>query len=195
MTVQDLRRILSKLDMRQQEDQCFWCMLTTGFYGLLRLGELTKHIDPRRHLRPNDVKLHEEGFYLKLAASKTDQNFVGTTIFIKRTGDLTCPAAAMHFWLSNRSKNQEFLFYTRNGIATRSWFIKQLHRVTERSRQLSGHSMRRGGASWAAAIGYTHDQIMQMGRWSSNAFRVYLRNYPQLDFALRRKTEQDINQS
>jgi len=195
MTVQDLLRILPKLDMKQEEDQCFWCMLTTGFYGLLRLGEMTKHIDSRRHLRLDSVKLHKEGFYLELPASKTDQNYLGAAIFIHQTGDLTCPAAAMHFWLMKSPKNRNFLFFTKNGIATRSWFLTKLRSVTERSQQLSGHSLRRGGASWAATMGYTHDQIMQMGRWSSSAFRVYLRNYPQLDFALRRETKEDINQS
>jgi len=162
-------------------------MLTVGFYGLLRLGEITKHIDVRRNLRKSDIAQHNDGFFLALPGSKTDQNFAGASIFLGRSGDVTCPVAAMNWMLARKSKNDEFLFSTSKGIATRSWFLITLNQVTIGLEKLSGHSLRRGGASWAASTGYTHDQIMQLGRWTSGAFRIYLRNHPQLDLILRHK--------
>jgi len=182
-----MAKILRKLNMDSEDHQCFWAMLTIGFYGLLRLGEITQHIDTRRNLQKSHITQHNDGFFLTLPASKTDQNFAGTSIFIGRSGDITCPVAALSWMLAKRSKSDEFLFSTTNGIATRSWFLTMLNKVTKGLDKLSGHSLRRGGATWAATNGYTHDQIMQLGRWTSNAFRIYLRNHPQLDLIFRQK--------
>ena len=40
---------------------------------------------------------------------------------------------------------------------------------------LNTHSFRIGGASAAAAGGLTDSEIRTLGRWSSDAFRVYVR--------------------
>jgi hypothetical protein len=185
LTVEHLQAIFPKLDMSFYDHKVFWSMITLGFYGLFRLGELTKHTDTRRHLRYKHVKWHANGVIITLPASKTDQNYVGAEIFIKRTSDVTCPVAALRWMMQGNNNESNLLFYTSKGIATRSWFISHLNHMISKDAGLSGHSLRRGGASFAAAQGLTHEQIMRLGRWSSNSFRIYLRNHPQLDAIIR----------
>jgi hypothetical protein len=49
---------------------------------------------------------------------------------------------------------------------------------------ISGHSLRAGGATSLAASGVPFDRIRAMGRWSSDAFRIYVRKNPALLHAL-----------
>lgn len=42
---------------------------------------------------------------------------------------------------------------------------------------LSGHSFRVGGASLRAALGVSHEDITQLGRWTSDCYKLYLRVY------------------
>ena len=38
----------------------------------------------------------------------------------------------------------------------------------------SGHSFRRSAASAAAAVGYTEHEIQLLGRWRSDAYKLYI---------------------
>jgi integrase len=185
ITVRHLENIFKQLDLNIRDHAGFWSMLTLGFYGLLRLGEITQHSDPRRHLTQKHIEYHPRGVILTLPASKTDQYFKGTKLFIKATYDITCPVAALKWMLKSHFGDSVPLFQTSKGIPTRGWFISFLKKVPPPSDHLSGHSLRRGGATFAASCGMTHDQIKQLGRWTSETFRIYLRNHPQLDALLR----------
>lgn len=76
-----------------------------------------------------------------------------------------------------------FLWLRGDGsIPTRNWFIARLRARFPKS--ISGHSLRAGGATSLAAAGVPFDQIQAMGRWSSEAFRIYVRKNPALLHAL-----------
>ena len=45
---------------------------------------------------------------------------------------------------------------------------------------IAGHSLRAGGATFFAAAGWPDDRIQALGRWSSEAFRIYIRKHPVL---------------
>ena len=38
----------------------------------------------------------------------------------------------------------------------------------------NGHSFRRGAATWAAEMGISEEQIQELGRWTSSAYRSYI---------------------
>ena len=75
------------------------------------------------------------------------------------------------------------LFCWPNGqLMTKTSFIRKL-RMHLRDlgidyKQYSGHSLRRGAAVSAKAAGASDELIKLLGRWSSDAYKVYLQHIP-----------------
>src|SRR5882724_9884023 len=61
-------------------------------------------------------------------------------------------------------------------VPTYSWFISRLRKSLDN--EVSGHSLRSGGATALALAGVNDDSIQAMGRWSSDTFRIYIRKHP-----------------
>jgi len=59
---------------------------------------------------------------------------------------------------------------------TRTWFLQRLHSLFPMD--VAGHSLRSGGATYFAAAGWPDDRIQALGRWSSDAFKIYARKNP-----------------
>ena len=51
----------------------------------------------------------------------------------------------------------------------------------------SGHSFRRGAATWAKEAGLTDHEIMLLGRWKSIAYRLYVDTHPERILAASRR--------
>ncbi|KAF6745770.1 hypothetical protein DFP72DRAFT_823747, partial [Ephemerocybe angulata] len=58
----------------------------------------------------------------------------------------------------------------------RSWFDVRFFALL--NHDYGGHSLRSGGATFLASLGLPEDVIMAMGRWSSQAWRIYVRENP-----------------
>jgi len=99
ITIPQLKEIHSKLNMSTLKHATFWAMMTVGFHGLLRLGEMAQHADTRRLLLRKHLVWHEKGVFLTIPASKTDQNYKVATIFLSETSDVTCPIVALRWML------------------------------------------------------------------------------------------------
>lgn len=91
-----------------------------------------------------------------------------------------CPVTALKDYISSRDRlhpSAPHLFLTQQGRPpTRSWFLKRFHLFFGNNK--SGHSMRSGGASAMAQAGLPLDHIQDAGRWSSEAFKTYVRDHP-----------------
>lgn len=61
-------------------------------------------------------------------------------------------------------------------VPTRHWFISRLRIVLPNT--YAGHSLRAGGATYFAARGWSDDRIQALGRWSTDAYRIYIRENP-----------------
>ena len=71
------------------------------------------------------------------------------------------------------------LWFRANGsIPTRSFFIRKLHLFFDK--EIGGQSMRAGGATFLAEKGTPPSLIQARGRWSSDAFLIYIRKNPAL---------------
>ena len=88
----------------------------------------------------------------------------------------------MHAYYSKRSQRGKTgsLFQFSNGcVMTRALFVQQtkmyLSLLGFNSSQYSGHSFRSGGATTAAAAGLLDWEIKLLGRWTSDAYRRYIR--------------------
>lgn len=100
----------------------------------------------------------------------------------------SCPISALKDYLASRDASfpdSKFLFLTSRGMRpSRSWFLKRFHEFFSHNK--SGHSLRSGGATALGQAGLPMDFIQLAGRWSSEAFRIYVRDHPVLTLGARR---------
>lgn len=167
-----------------------------GFGGLMRLGELvgepvTEFFDARKVVKRNSVIVEPgESFSFVLPFHKGDKFFEGSTVGLVKEGsvDEFNFVRVMHTFVIERDKrvplSATFLFVKEDGSQpSRRWFLKRLAEVDP---LLTGHSLRAGGATFLANRGIANELIMQLGRWSSSAFRIYLRDHASVALAANR---------
>lgn len=188
LTTTDLRNLLHRGNSHaaagNYDDVLFDTVLLTCFFGLLRLGEVASasNISPMAIIQRNSVKMSASTYEFLLPANKTDPYFQGNRIIIRRTTDDLDPLPIFQRYLALRDSffpyhNQ--LFLTSSGKSpSRSWFLRIFHDVMPAS--YSGQSLRSGGATWLASIGTDATSIQSLGRWSSDAWKRYLREHPLL---------------
>ena len=194
LTFEDLFIILSDLSNSTQHDNLlFKSMLITGFFALMRLGELTfpdtiKLRNWRKISKRSTVIISPEQYQFHLPGHKADQFFEleGNTVIVKQKQycDIN-PLSIFTDYLSSRDLLHPLsspLWIRKNGsVPTRHFFITHLHRYFEKD--VTGQSMRAGGATSLAEHGVP-PLIQFMGRWSSDAFFIYIRKSPVLIQAL-----------
>ena len=91
-----------------------------------------------------------------------------------------CPVRALEDYLTLRPKEGRWFFLTADGLAVPRFFVASaLDRLTRwagySSSRYTTHSIRAGRASDLAAAGTPDHVIRSAGRWSSDAYRGYLR--------------------
>jgi hypothetical protein len=192
LTTHDLDSVLSHHQSNaSHDDQLFCAMLLTGFFALMRLGELadpdTLNLrDPRKVIRRSSVEVTPKDYSFFLPGHKGDRFFSGNTIIIPKNSDNHDPYHYFVQYLSSR--DQKFpllspLWLRDDGTTpTRSWFTRRLRRFFDSS--VGGHSMRAGGATLLAELGTPPHLIQAIGRWKSDAFAAYIRTHPVLIQAL-----------
>jgi hypothetical protein len=96
------------------------------------------------------------------------------------------PLSVFADYLSSRDRLHPLstpLWLKKNGtVPTRQFFISRLRRYFDKD--VAGQSMRAGGATSLAEHGVPPSLIQFMGRWSSDAFFIYIRKSPVLIQAL-----------
>ncbi|RDB17204.1 hypothetical protein Hypma_002006 [Hypsizygus marmoreus] len=147
------------------DDLLFIAMLLSGFYGLHRLGELSfpddvELRDDQKTIKAASVVISPSGYQYFLPGHKADRFFEGNTF----------PLSA-ELWLTSAGT-----------VPTRSFFMRRLRILFNKS--IAGQSMRAGGATSLAENGVAPSIIQATGRWSSDAFQLYIRKNPVLIQAL-----------
>ena len=153
-----------------------------AFFGLLRVSEYTSagaaRFDPSSTLLVTDVSINAENTILtiRLRASKTDPFRVGCSVRVGASGSTTCPVALMRQYLRARADGQGPLFVLSPGrYLTRQDMVRLLRCCLPGLSNVNTHSFRIGGASAAASAGISDSCIQILGRWSSDAYKRYVR--------------------
>jgi len=122
----------------------------------------------------------ENVLFIYIEKSKVDQDRIGHTVVIGESSDSQlCPITNYKTYMKLR-KRSEYLFHqvgsvkplsakTPNSIV-KSW----LKRINVDSKKYGSHSMRRGGATAAAAKGVQQRLIMRHGNWKTNCVFIYI---------------------
>jgi hypothetical protein len=170
----------------QVDDLNFRTALKVAYAGFMRLGEITfnptdttnPRIFQRYHILRKDVRINRDHATLHLRNSKADRNKQGVYICMARTGDTLCPVTALEQLFSMDNQPSEaplFRFvsrgFRRQDVVTRIRNLLGLAGIDPSG--YTGHSLRRGAAQDAHDMGLPRDDIMMLGRWSSDAVDRY----------------------
>jgi hypothetical protein len=192
LTLADLSCLLtSSTDTPNHDDLLFNSIILTAFFALHRLGELVFPNDAsirdwRKIIRRSSVMLHPDRYSFTLPAHKADRQFEGSRVIV--WGEQFNFPTLKHFNNYLASRDNRFplaspLWLTASGaVPTRSFIISRLRTLFPSS--IAGQSLRAGGATMLAEKGAAPYIIQAAGRWSSDAFRIYVRKNPFLLQAL-----------
>ena len=186
ITPKVLRDIYRHLDMNKKADLALWCSFLISFYALLRKKNVvpgSNHdsfkVISRRHIH---VNLTKNVVYLYLGFSKTNQ-FGAKDLVIPIPGNsdpALDPVRHLNALFSsvNVTENCPAFSFGPNRHVKYDSFTRRLKTLLTKAGypagSYSGHSFRRGGASFLHACGGTALMVQATGGWTSNCFTRYL---------------------
>jgi hypothetical protein len=192
LTLDDLGRVIDHYaNSTDHDDLLFVSELLSGFFALLRLGELTFPDDESirdwcKVTKRSSVLVDDDSYEYHLPHHKADPFFEGNRVIVGKDQYQHNPLQHFRAYLASRDRLFPFaspLWLTKDGcVPTRSFFTRRLQIFFDSS--VGGQSMRAGGATSLAEHGVPPSIIQPMGRWSSAAFLIYIRKSPALIQAL-----------
>lgn len=165
----------------------FWAACTLGYFGFLRSAEFTvptlASFSSEVHLSVADVAVDSRSspscIRLRIKASKTDPFRKGCFVHIGLGRAPLCAVQAMLSYLSLRGNSPGPLFLRKSGQplsrAVLTDWLRQILSSAGIPGNFSSHSFRIGAATVAARNGVPDHLIQAMGRWTSNAYQLYIR--------------------
>ena len=192
LTPEILQEIFAKLDHTRVDDVSLWTLLIFGFFLMARKSNLVpdsvNKFDQSRHLCLSDIILSENLVLVALKWSKTNQfgerqHFVP---LLAMPDSVLCPVKAFkqHIKIVPKHPNGALFCRVDRGRVVPMTYTKFQDRLkgliasTGRTPEAySSHSLRRGGATFAAAAGVPRHYIQQVGDWKSDAVDQYLHNH------------------
>ena len=182
-----LRRMYEFVDIRKVVDLCAWCGFLLAFFCLFRKANLCPKDhegNPTMVLKRSDIEIDEElqQVLVYVNFSKTNQFMHRSHVIpIPRNSD---PALDLYTHLKSlfsRVKTDPeapALSYSSTQYINHRSFTEKLKSLIKRAgldpALYSGHSFRRGGASYLYRIGGTTLMVQVLGEWSSQIFTRYL---------------------
>ena len=176
------------MDDKSSLHSCVWACALFCFYMMARLGSIlpsSRSTPPQTFLTRDRVNFATRGLVVTLLHTKTIQ-FGRRRLHIpllKLDSDL-CPVRAYFSTLAFSSSvvhGPAFVFRKNNKFhwLTTSKFIDSFRSVlrkaeVENASAFSGHSFRRGGATWAFQSGVPGELIQVCGDWASDSYKRYL---------------------
>ena len=184
---QVLRKMFRHINLHSPIDRALWASYLVAFYGLLRKSNVvpeTSKFDPRKILTKCNVRvdLANNMVYLYIGFEKTNQ-FGGRDTIIPIPGNsdpALDPVRHVQAALSqnNEGPNSPAFSYGPGKFISYSNFTLRLKELLKKSGYnadlYSGHSFRRGGATFLHECGGTALMVQSSGGWSSQCFTRYL---------------------
>jgi hypothetical protein len=145
--------------------------------SLLRMIET--FFDWRKIIKRSSFHFSDTRAGYVLPYSKTDRFYQGTHIlFVSQA--VADPVFSLRAYVVRRDAfhgAKPALFIRRDGsLPTRSWFDAKFFSLLDRS--FGGHSPRAGGATFYSSLGLSKDVIQAIGRWTSQSWKIYIRDNP-----------------
>ena len=154
-----------------------------AFFGFLRVSEFTVGgaFCEKFDLSGEDAMFLADlsGVVLKLKSYKTDPFRKGANVTVGATQSPLCPVLAFIRYLHLRpNKTSGALFKFQNGRPlSRKWFSNRLKLACATAGaqgDYTAHSLRIRAATALATAGLFSREIQVLGRWTSDAFKLYI---------------------
>ena len=187
ITPKVLRAMYRYLDMSSNEDLALWCAYLVAFFGLLRKKNVVPEgrlHDPVKVLSRRNFSIDLAGnrIYMYIGFSKTNQ-FGARDLILPIPGN-SDPALDPVRHLSelfrriDSSPSSPAFSYGQGRAINYSKFTSRLKTLLTDAgfpaSQFSGHSFRRGGASYLHSCGGSALMVQAAGDWSSSCFTRYI---------------------
>ena len=187
-----LRQQMDKLlDPATMDGANMRAALSLGFQGLLRGAEFTvrqRKWDPMKDMSRADVaELSDERAVIMMLPCKNMQHMNGKTVPLVVGGGgafIDAPAELLNLRrvdpVAAAEQSSTPLFRNSDGSAITEGQVRQTIKllmadVGAAAADFGAHSLRIGGATALYKAGASHIDIMTMGRWSSDCYRLYVR--------------------
>jgi len=166
------------------DDLLFITILSCCFYACHRSGELVQKnehslFDWKKVIKHASLNFSEGHAQYRLPYHKADLFYWGTDIPFSKQ-EVADPVSLLTEYTTLRDhlhRSSPALFLRENGRhPTRAWFEAKFFAVLNCF--FGGHSARVGGATFYASLGLSEDIIQALGRWSSSAWKIYVRDNP-----------------
>ena len=180
VTVWLLAKFRPLLDLADHDSAMLWAAMCVGVYGLLRAGEFCAKAPAFSFLRRSQVTWCHDHVCIHLFESKTDVFREGVDVRIFANGSETCPVASLRAAFASAPDKRPAapafqdscgrpLLYTTLLAAMRSLAGS----LGYDPRVVGTHSLRIGGASTMAILGFPAYVIRAAGRWASLTYQTY----------------------
>lgn len=171
------------LHTQQYDDLLFITILSCAFYACHRIGELVPPAPPlfdwRKIIKRDTLQFSNGRIHYFLPYHKGDPFFRGSDILIT-SQEVADPVTLLKVYTQLRDQKHGArapLFLRENGShPSRAWFDHRFFALLDRS--YGGQSARAGGATFYASLGISEDILQALGRWSSAAWKIYIRDHP-----------------
>lgn len=161
----------------------FKTMFLLSFHGFLRVGEITDTTSASENknllLLSNLSVAGDKTITVKFCKHKHSQNRTPFHLEIPPEEGKYTLYREMSTYLKQRGSLPGPLFVSSGKSITRTQFTQILSRCLQRAGHdpavYKSHSFRIGAATTAITKGHTHQQVQEMGRWRSSAYKRYIR--------------------
>ncbi len=190
ITPEILRKMHTCIDLDVPFWATFWAACLTAFFCFFRKSTLlcktATKVDSRNALRRSDMSPADNGFTLHVRHTKTLQYHERVLdIPLAKNNTILCPVNALEHMLKLSPCDTGAPLFSYRETATNrikvldfDSFNKALKLVLRLcglgDNNLSPHSFRRGGATYALTCGATAIDIKTQGDWKSNAWERYI---------------------
>ena len=195
-----LRRMYAHIDITKPQDLSLWCSFLTAFYCLFRKANVVpkdQNFDPDCVLTRSDISIDDDGKNVLIYVNFSKVNQYQKSFHVipipaneDPALDLFRHVKSLFRTIDVPATSPAFMFSHREFINYRSFTnkLKQLLGKAGLAPSLySGHSFRRGGASYLYGVGGSTLMVQVLGDWASQIFTRYL--YLSVDD---RKAAQDL---
>lgn len=184
LLLRDLVDLTDRLTTSSRVDLVMKAIILVGFWGLARLGEITRHRDhPETFLQRRDVSFSKDGrsARLHIRMAKTASPGETQVIRLRAQPNKLDPINVIHEVLTTIPGSDDDPLFPGVSLAVpmnRSRVVSFLKANGPLDgSKWGGHSLRIGGASFQHEAGRALPSLKRLGRWKSSSYKLYVRKY------------------
>lgn len=188
--IRHLFGLVENLAGKDLESQVAYTVALVAFWGMARLGELVKTSSKVDQVKVKDLIWDPKGGFvrIRIRAAKTASVGEIQEIHLQYQLSLLDPIGAIRRLIEDtRATDDDPVFSYPKGnervTLTKSRCLKIFSNTwkTQDECKLTGHSFRVGGASLRWNLNNPLEEIVKTGRWRSEAYKLYIREYTEED--------------